>query len=152
VQPEQQPRPQPNRAEKWLAPQLRWAYGIIASGLVLLLIHFGLIKWIRNDQQFPAVRRIFFGWRLAITGIVVVMSLTVLAGIVFQKDFGENLGGQQGEGKKIRDTLIAILVVWAPAWLIHLSLLRHGGWRAARPPAKKPAPAPAVELLEEADE
>src|SRR5262249_25160885 len=70
-----------------------------------------------NDRRFPATRRVFVGWRLAIHSLVVLIAFTALVGQLFQKD-------PKWEDMK---PFFGTLLVWVPSWLIHLLLLRFYG-------------------------
>jgi hypothetical protein len=88
---------------------------MMLSGIAFTFLHLGLVKALTRDDQWPAARRMFVGWRFAIQVLVVIVTSTFLLGVLFQKDFGD---------KEARKTLFGILLVWVPSWVIHLALLR----------------------------
>jgi hypothetical protein len=95
----------------------RTSLGVMTSGAFFALLHLALIKGATNDRN-PAARRIFAGWRLAIHGMVVVLTSTIFLGILFQKDFG-------GDSlKDVRRQLLGVLLVWVPSWVLHFVLVR----------------------------
>jgi hypothetical protein len=94
----------------------RLSLAFMTSGALFALLHLGLVKATTNDRD-RAPRRIFAGWRLAIHGIVVIFTTTILLVILFQKDFG-------GEAMKdARKALLGTLLVWVPSWILHLVLV-----------------------------
>jgi hypothetical protein len=94
----------------------RASLGVMTAGMICAFLHLGLIKGMTDDRN-PMARRIFAGWRLAIHGMVVVITITILLGVVFQKDFGGD------SMKDFRKQLLGILLVWVPSWLLHLVLV-----------------------------
>jgi hypothetical protein len=93
----------------------RTGWGLAVAGLLLSVLHFVLVKAMTNDSRRPAARRFFLGWRFVINGLVFVITVAGLIVTLFQKDFGDD---------NTRKTYLAILLIWGPAWLIHLILLR----------------------------
>lgn len=92
----------------------RFGASLVFAGFTFGLVQFILIHMATNDRRWPLPRRVFGGWRLAVSGLVVLLTFTGLVVNLFQ------------ENMQI-DTLqdfIAILGVWSPAWLIDLVLLR----------------------------
>ena len=92
---------------------LRFGTGLVISGTIFLAAHFALIRFMTNDARFPATRHVYNGWRFAISGLVVMFSLTALIVIMLQKD----------DLAELKRSALSTLVVWCPAWLIDLSLL-----------------------------
>ena len=95
----------------------RGGFAMMVSGFAIGLFHLVMILGFTNDRRFPATKRVFLGWRLAIHSMVVLIAFTTLVVIVFRKDV---------TWKDIRD-VFAVLLVWAPSWLIHLMLMRVYG-------------------------
>jgi hypothetical protein len=97
----------------------RASLGVMVSGFFFAVLHLGLVKAMTNDRN-PTARRTFAGWRLAIHGMVVILAVTTILGILFQKDFG-------GAGlEDLRKQVLGVMMVWIPSWIIHLVLLgRH---------------------------
>jgi len=98
---------------EWRQAQ-RTGMGLVVAGTLLALIHFVCIRGATNESRWPAARRLFLGWRFAIHGLVVVIAVTALIVVLFQKDFGD---------KTTRKTLYGVLLVWLPSWILHLALL-----------------------------
>ena len=109
--------------DPWPTEAQRMGGAFLLAGLLSTLIHFLLIRGMTNDDRHPATCRVFVGWRLAICSLVVFLTATMLIVVCFQKNFGE---------KELRKTLLMILVVWVPAWMVHLALLRAYPARSRR--------------------
>jgi hypothetical protein len=116
-------------SSKDLRPAQRTAGALVVAGLFFVVIHVALIKSATNDRDWPATRRLFVGWRFAIHGLVVLGAFTTLLAVLFQKRMGD---------ADLRNTLIGILIVWVPSWLVHLLLLQFYSNKAMR---SGPAPA-----------
>lgn len=93
----------------------RTAWGIIVSGVLFSLTMMLLLKASTNDVEFPAAKRVFVGGRLAITGVIVMLALTALIVLFFQKEV---------PSKEPYEILVAILMVWLPALAVHIFLMR----------------------------
>jgi hypothetical protein len=99
----------------------RTGAALLVSGGLFALLH-GLLSLAVRERQSPSpVRRVFLGCRFAVHGVVVMASLTVLMVGLFQRS---DLDRMAHSGILMRNTLIGVLLVWAPSWLIHLILLR----------------------------
>src|SRR5207247_2518708 len=86
----------------------RTGFAMIVSGLAIGLFHLVYILGFTNNRSFPATRRVFLGWRLAINSLVVLIAFTVLLIQVFQtKTTFDDL-----------KTVFGTLLVWGPSWLI----------------------------------
>jgi hypothetical protein len=96
------------------SPAKRFGAGLMFSGFTFGLVQFVLIHMSTNNRRWPLVRRVFGGWRLAVTGMVVLTMFTLLVVMLFQDNV---------RPEAIQD-FFAILLVWTPAWLIDLVLLR----------------------------
>ena len=110
----QVPTPRPSGE---FSPVQRNAFALMVSGFAIGLFHLVVILGFTNDRRYPATRRVFVGWRLAICSLVVLIAFTVLVVQVFQKDV------RWDDLKPVFGTLL----VWGPAWLIHLLLMRLYG-------------------------
>ena len=106
----------------------RNAGGMMVAGFALGLFHLVVILGFTNDRRYPAARRVFVGWRLAIHSLVVLVAFTALVMQVFQRDV-------RWEDLKM---LFGILLVWGPSWLIHLLLMRVYGSAARAPALRRP--------------
>jgi hypothetical protein len=95
----------------------RTAFAMMVSGFAIGLFHLVVILGFTNDRRFPATRRVFVGWRLAICSLIVFIAFTVLVVQVFQKTVAW----------KDLKPVFGTLLVWGPAWLIHLLLMRFYG-------------------------
>jgi hypothetical protein len=97
-------------------PAQRVGGAMVGAGVLFAVLHLGLILVVTEDRKWPAARRLFTGWRFGIHGLVVLTTVTILLAVVFQKDFGD---------WEVRKALLAILLVWLPSWVVHLSMLRY---------------------------
>jgi hypothetical protein len=93
----------------------RTGMGLIVSGGIFIGLHLVFLLALTGTRDLGAVRRMFVGWRFAIHGLVLMVAGTFLAILLFQKD--------EGQWNQQKQTLIGILIVWAPSWLLHLVLL-----------------------------
>jgi hypothetical protein len=101
---------------------------LMFAGFTFGLLQFVIIHMATNNRRWPLVRRVFGGWRLAITGMVVMTMFTLLVIMLFQESV---------RPEDIQD-FFAILFVWTPAWLIDLVLLRTRSQQY--PPDEEPPP------------
>jgi hypothetical protein len=92
----------------------RSAAGFMFTGFTFGLVQFVIIHMMTNNRKFPLVRRVFGGWRLAVSGMVVLTWFAILVQMLFQ----ENVQFDEAQDA------FAVLFVWTPAWLIDLILLR----------------------------
>lgn len=93
----------------------RTAWAITTSGLLFALTVMLLLKMGTNDVHFPAAKRVFVGGRLAFIGVVVMISVTALIVLFFQKEVPR---------KEPYEVLIAVLMIWVPALAVHIFLMR----------------------------
>jgi hypothetical protein len=100
--------------EFWNTAQ-RTAWGAVFSGLLFGLTLLLMIKSGTIDSHYPAVKRMFAGGRLGFAGVVVMVTLTAIVIGFFQKEVGD---------KRYWEVLLAIMLVWAPAFAVHAFLLR----------------------------
>jgi len=116
--------PAPVRAPQstqWFNEAKRVGAGLIFAGIVFGLIQFVLLQTMTNDRRWPLPRRVFSGWRLAISGLVVLSTFSALVVNLFQ----ENM-----KLESLKNWL-AVLSVWTPAALVDLILLRYRSRRYA---------------------
>jgi hypothetical protein len=106
-----------NRADgRLLTPAMRTGWAVASSGLVFAAV-FGLATTLgTNVRRFPAVRRLFVGWRLMVAGLAVVAAVTTLLIWLFQKDPPDN---------KAYEVALATLAVWAPSLAVHVFLMQQ---------------------------
>ncbi|MBA4064963.1 MAG: hypothetical protein C0501_14865 [Isosphaera sp.] len=106
------PRPAPAaRAQDGPNETQRVAAALIASGAL-----FGGGFWAllvgTNDGSRRAVRRVFVGGRLALCLLVTLFTFTLLLVNLFQKEADASM----------TEAMLALLIVWAPAGVVHLLL------------------------------
>jgi hypothetical protein len=125
-------------------PTLRNAAGLAAAGFGLALFHFLLIVGFTNSRRFPEVKRVFVGWRFAVSALVVLAAVTYLSVFLFQKGPAPRDPGFRAHRDALY-TLYAVLAVWVPTWLVHLGLLNLYSQprRVARTVPVAPAAGPA---------
>jgi hypothetical protein len=80
-----------------------------------------VIKSATNDVEFPAAKRIFVGGRLALSGVVTMITITAFIVLVFQKDV-KNVPDRMV--LSIYETITAVTMVWLPATIVHIILMR----------------------------
>lgn len=103
------------------SPAVRLGLALIVTGVVFGLIH-GLLLLATNEGRYGGPRRVFTATRLVICGLIVVLAVSSMFLKLFQKD---------AKFDWVKSEL-ATLIVWGPAWLIHLILLLVGTPRAPR--------------------
>jgi hypothetical protein len=118
----------PNRSLSAFPQEVRAGFAMMVSGFAIGLFHFVVILGFTNDRRFPATRRVFVGWRLAIHSVVVLVAFTWLVIQVFQ----ERVSWEELK------PMFGILLVWGPSWLIHLLLMRFYGGTASLPRIRRP--------------
>lgn len=123
----------PSGRSSGLSAAQRTAGAFIMAGILFTAIHLILIKTATNDHDWPATRRVFVGWRFAIHGLVVISAFTALLAVLFQKNMGD---------KDARLTLVGILIIWTPSWLLHFLLLWIYCNQSARAPRALPVANP----------
>ena len=107
--------------ERFPNPAQRTGAAMIVSGAIFALVHFLFTLGLGPDPSPSLVRRVFLGARCAVHGVVVMLTVTALLVLVFQRSDGVRL--ELGLAQT-RNFLIGVLLVWAPSWVIHFSLLR----------------------------
>jgi hypothetical protein len=134
-------RANPNADGKFLTPAMRTGWALASSGLLFSVVFGLMVQLGTNVRRFPAVRRVFVGWRLVVAGIAVVAAVTTLAVWQFTKDPPDN---------RIYEGALATLAVWAPALAVHVFLMqRYARAEYYVPPKSKVLPRPAVEEEED---
>jgi len=118
----------PSRSLSAYSQDLRIGFAMMVSGFAIGLFHFVIILGFTNDRRFPAARRVFVGWRLAVHSVVVLIAFTWLVIQVFQ----ERVSWEELK------PMFGILLVWGPSWLIHLLLMRFYGGTASLPRIRRP--------------
>lgn len=108
-------------------PTQRLGTALTFSGLTFGLAHLALIVLATNDRRWPAARRLFTGWRLAIHGLVILFVFTGLMITLFVEDL---------EMETLKSYL-ATLAVWMPAWAVDFTLLRL---HSRQPPGHRAPP------------
>ncbi|HYT93565.1 MAG TPA: hypothetical protein VEL76_32905 [Gemmataceae bacterium] len=94
----------------------RTGFAMILSGGIFALIHFLCLVTLTSSPFNSPVRRTFLGCRVAVHGLMVLTAGTMLLIGLFQRP-----GGGADE---IRRSMLGILLVWTPSWIVHLVLLR----------------------------
>jgi hypothetical protein len=102
----------PHRARTFNTAQ-RTGTALAVTGVLFALFHLVLVKMMTNDRRWPAARRLFAGWRLAVSGVVLLLTVTALILTLFQEDLNE----------EVIKTTLAIGFVWSLAWVTDLCLL-----------------------------
>lgn len=111
-------------ATEW-SPVSRVGCGLVAAGLVVAGAFYLLGALGTRDRQWPTVRRVFTGGRIAVIGVVALVAFTGLVVLVFQKDTPS--GG-------VYETCVGTLGVWLPSLAVHVFLFRWGGTPAYHVP------------------
>jgi len=110
--------PRGQQPDPLMNPSQRTALGLMVSGVLFALTFMLILKMSTNDAEYPAAKRVFVGGRLAFAGVVVMVALTVLIVLFFQKEVPD---------KTPYEVLTAILMVWVPALAVHMVLMRYYG-------------------------
>lgn len=100
------------------SPASRTGWALVISGSVTSLAFYLIASLGTRNREWPTVRRVFTGGRIAIAGLIVIVTFTFLMVLQFQKDLPP--GG-------IYETSLASLAVWLPSLAIHVFLFRWGG-------------------------
>ncbi|MBL8864586.1 MAG: hypothetical protein JNK93_03405 [Planctomycetia bacterium] len=109
----------------------RTGWAMVTAGLFLALAFYLVGTLGTRDREWPAVRRLFTGGRIALAGLMVTFAFTFLVAMQFQKDIPP--GG-------IYETALASLAVWLPSMAIHVFLYRWGGTLAYHVPLDERRP------------
>jgi hypothetical protein len=113
---------QPNRPRgEFPNDAQRTGAAMILSGLLFAGLHFSLVLLLTRERRRPSpTRRMFLGCRFAVHGIVVLIALTGLLIVVFQRSDP----GRDFILTELRNFFIGVLFVWLPSWGVHFVLLR----------------------------
>lgn len=111
-----------NANDSW-SPASRTGWALVLAGGAIALAFYLIGTLGTRDREWPTVRRVFTGSRIAIAGLVV--AFTFLFVMQFQKDIPP--GG-------IYETALASLAIWLPSMAIHVFLFRWGGTPAYHVP------------------
>jgi hypothetical protein len=133
----------PKTDGRFLTPNMRTGWALASSGFVFSIV-FGLATQLgTNVRRFPAVRRVFVGWRLVVAGIAVVAAVTTLLIWLFMKDQPDN---------KMYEIALATLDVWVPTLAVHVILMQRYAKAEYYVPPRSKAPPPKAINDEEEDE
>ncbi len=113
------------RANDSWSPASRTGWALVLAGSAIAIAFYLIGSIGTRDREWPYVRRVFTGSRIAIAGLVVTIAFTFLFVMQFQKDIPP--GG-------IYETALASLAVWLPSLAIHVFLFRWGGTPAYHVP------------------
>jgi hypothetical protein len=115
--------------------QYRAGFALLIPAGAVLAAHFALLKR-TNQDQFPAVRRLFLGYNLAVTGLVGFVMLLVAFQVFFKK-------GSAGDAGRLS---IAGVLVYVGAWVAcGVQFGRYVIGDASGPPSNVvPPPAPTM--------
>jgi hypothetical protein len=94
---------------------------MILSGLLFAGVHFALVLLLARERRRPSpTRRMFLGCRFAVHGTVVLIAMTGLLIVVFQRSDP----GRDFAMIEMRNFFIGVLFVWLPSWGVHFVLMR----------------------------
>jgi hypothetical protein len=94
-------------------PVERTGSALVVVGVLFALFHWVLAKVATNDRRWPAARRLFAGWRLAVHGLVLLGTATTLMITLFQEE--TNI-------ETVKVTL-TVGFIWSLAWITDLIVL-----------------------------
>jgi hypothetical protein len=93
----------------------RIAWPLVISGVLAALLSLLAIYMVTNHHRFPAVKRTFAGWRMAVAGVSALTGLVLLTQLFFQKN-QDNL--------RSYGVALGVLIVWLPTLAIQVSLMK----------------------------
>jgi hypothetical protein len=99
----------------------RVAWGLVLSGLMFSFTLMLIIKYGTNDSEFPAAKRLFTGGRLALCGVVTMITVTAFIVLLFQKKAG---AGTERAIRSIYEIIFGVGLVWIPATIVHLVTMK----------------------------
>jgi hypothetical protein len=105
----------------------RVAWPLVVSGVLVSLVSLLLARLGTNDAQFPSVRRTFGGFRLVVGGLGVVVTVTLLIELLFQKNLATT---------RPLAWAIGSLAIWFPYTAVQLFLLKRDSRLAYYVPPK----------------
>lgn len=110
-------------------PMVRVAFAFLIVGGIFTLLH-GLLLLGTNDGRMRSVRRAFTGLRFVVSGIVVLITLTLILSTLLQPFIPDRWS--------VIKPFLGVLIVWVPSWFLHMIFLLIG----------TPRPAPATDYGE----
>jgi hypothetical protein len=113
-----------------LSAAKRIGLGMFISGLLIALLNLSFGKNLTTKAHWPRIRRIFAGCRFAVQGIVSMLVFTALMVMILQD------GAFEPELFRVIKSFLAVLVVWVPAWGLHLYLLMQASEHDPGPPPR----------------
>jgi hypothetical protein len=120
-------RPAVAANDDWSAAS-RTGWGMTLAGLLLAGAFYLVGALGTRDKEWPTVRRVFTGGRIAVGGMIVVFAFTFLFVMQFQRELPPGL----------YESALAALAVWLPSLAVHVFLFRWGGTPAYHVPAEVP--------------
>jgi len=108
------PPQQPNDPFDRVSQRVAWP--LVISGVLCSLVSLLVIKVGTNDARFPAARRTFVGLRLVIAGLNVMVAVTLLIELLFQKDLATT---------RPYAVAVGLLIVWLPTAVFQLFLFKQ---------------------------
>lgn len=92
-----------------LTPAIRVGFAMLVSGATVIGLNIWIILTRTNESRWPAVRRIYTGARLAISGLVGIVAFTALLIILFMSD------EYAGDKSEVISVFLGVLFVWVGA-------------------------------------
>ena len=122
-------------------PVYRVAFGLLVPAGLVLGAHLSLLKK-TNDAEVPAVRRLFMGYNLIVTGLIGFMALVLAFQALFAK-------GDAGEMGRVAGAMVLVYgTAWAViGWRFGQLALGGGAGRGAPPPHVVVPPVPPATAL-----
>lgn len=116
-----------NANDDW-SPASRIGWALVVAGAAIAIAFYLIGKLGTRDSEWPSVRRVYTGSRIAVAGLIVVFAFTFLVVMQFQKEI---------PGGGIYEAALASLAVWLPSLAIHVFLFRWGGPQAYHVPLEE---------------
>jgi hypothetical protein len=124
---------------------VRIGLAVMLVGGAFALLH-RLLLLATNDGKLRSVGRAFLGFRFAVTGILVMVLLSVILSMLFQKEFP---GADPGSRFREIKPFLGMLIVWLPAWILFMTFLLIGTPRASASSDYGPPPMSSNEPFED---
>lgn len=102
----------------------RAACSFMLSGFVFAFFNLVLILGYTNQSRFPETGRVFVGARFAVHSLIVLAATTMVIFLIFQEIVPTGA----------LEFSLSVLMVWGPAWLIHLIMLKSSRGMGSPPP------------------
>jgi hypothetical protein len=96
----------------------RVAWSLVVAGLLFSLVIMVVIRVATNDAEFPAAKRIFVGGRLVLSGAMIMLAMTALIVLLFQKEAKEQ-NVEKGVTSAF-EIITAVAIVWLPSTILHI--------------------------------